>query len=121
MKPEISYEEFQKLDIRVAKVLTAEPVPKTDRLLHLTLDIGEEEPRNVVAGIREFYEPERLIGKYVTYLANLAPRKLRGIESRGMILAAVNVDDDNKVTALSVLEPTALAYLAVIKPGAEIG
>lgn len=120
MKPEITYDDFQKLDIRVAKVLTAEPVPKTDRLLHLTLDIGEEEPRNVVAGIREFYEPERLIGKYVTYLANLAPRKLRGIESRGMILAAVNVDDNNKVTALSVLEATA-AYQAVIKPGAEVG
>lgn len=121
MKPEISYEDFQKLDIRVAQVSAAEAVPKTDRLLKLTLNIGEEEPRIVVAGIRQFYEPEQLIGKYITYLANLAPRKIRGIQSTGMILAAVDMGEDNKIAALSVLEACNPIVINRVNAGAEIG
>jgi len=121
MKPEIAYEDFQKLDIRVAQILTCEPVPKTDRLLHLTLDIGEEEPRTVVAGIRQFYVDQFLVGKYVAYLANLAPRKIRGIHSTGMILAAADVDDEGKLITLSMLEANNPIVVNRVSAGAEIG
>ena len=85
--PDIAYEDFQKLDLRVAKVTAAERVPKADKLLKLTLDIGGE-PRTVVSGIAPAYAPEAMVGKTVIYLANLAPRKIRGVVSQGMILAA---------------------------------
>ena len=87
LKPMIQYDDFVKLDIRVATITAAEKVKKTDRLLHITLDIGTEK-REVVSGIAEHFAPEDIIGKQVTYLANLAPRKLKGIESNGMILMA---------------------------------
>ncbi len=89
LKPEISYEDFSKLDIRTGTILSAEKVEKTDKLLKLTVDLGFEE-RTVVSGIAKFYKPEDIIGKQVLLLANLAPRKLRGIESQGMILMAEN-------------------------------
>jgi methionyl-tRNA synthetase len=89
----ITFDDFLKLDLRIAQVKSAEAVPKTDKLVHLQLDIGEEELRDVVAGIREHYTPEDLLGKKVLYLANLAPRKLRGIESTGMVLAAATYSD----------------------------
>jgi len=118
MKPEISYEEFQKLDIRVASILTAEAVPKTDRLIKLTLDIGEDQPRTVVAGIRGFYPPEELIGCNVAYLANLAPRKIRGIESRGMILAAF-AEEYGNISGLALLTVSDLTDK--VMPGARVG
>ena len=74
--------------MRVGQIKTAEKVSKTDRLLHLTVDIGESEPRSIVAGIATAYEPESLIGRKVAIVANLKPRKMRGIESNGMIIAA---------------------------------
>ena len=83
----IQYDDFVKLDIRVATIIAAEKVKKADRLLHITLDVGTE-TKEVVSGIAEYFEPEDIIGKQVTYLANLAPRKLKGIESNGMILMA---------------------------------
>lgn len=86
-KEMIQYEDFTKLDLRVATIIAAEKVKKADRLLHIKLDVGTEK-REVVSGIAEHYAPEEIIGKQVTYLANLAPRKLRGIESSGMILMA---------------------------------
>ena len=91
LKPMIQYDDFVKLDIRVATITAAEKVKKTDRLLHITLDIGTE-TREVVSGIAEHFAPEDIIGKQVTYLANLAPRTLKGIESNGMILMAENED-----------------------------
>ena len=91
LKSMIQYDDFVKLDIRVATITAAEKVKKTDRLLHITLDIGTEK-REVVSGIAEHFAPEDIIGKQVTYLANLAPRTLRGIESNGMILMAENED-----------------------------
>ena len=85
---EITIDDFVKVDLRVAKVLTAEPVKGADKLLHLTVDIGEPEARTIVAGIALAYKPEQLVGRKVVIVANLAPRKLRGVVSRGMIVAA---------------------------------
>ncbi len=85
IKPEIDYADFEKVDLRVATILQAEPVPKSNKLLKLLIDIGEE--RTIVAGISKAYKPEALIGKKVVVVANLKPTKLMGVESRGMILA----------------------------------
>lgn len=90
-KGEIQYDDFAKLDLRVAKVLTSEKVEKADKLLKLTLEVGTE-IKTVVSGIALHFTPEEVIGKTVLYLANLAPRKMRGIESQGMILMAENTD-----------------------------
>jgi methionyl-tRNA synthetase len=87
LKELISYDDFAKLDLRLAKVLTAERVPQTDKLLKLKVDIGIEQ-RELIAGIAVDYEPNNLIGKTVLMLVNLEPRKIRGITSQGMILAA---------------------------------
>ncbi len=89
VKDQITYEDFSKLDIRTGTILTAEKVEKADKLLKLKVDIGLEE-RTVVSGIAKFYKPEDIIGKQVLLLTNLAPRKLRGIESQGMVLMAEN-------------------------------
>jgi len=91
LKPTIDYEDFAKLDIRVATITGAEKVPKADKLLKLNLDTGIDR-RTVVAGIAQYFKPEEIIDKKVCILANLAPRKLRGIESQGMILMAENPD-----------------------------
>jgi len=88
--PVISMEEFQKVDLRVAKVIFAEPVKKSDRLLKLRVDIGEE--RTIVAGIAKHYKPEDLVGKTVIIVANLQPTKLMGVDSNGMLLAADAVE-----------------------------
>ncbi len=94
-KDMIQYDDFTKLDIRVATITEAEKVKKADRLLKITLDVGAE-TRTVVSGIAEHFSPEEIVGKQVTYLANLAPRKLRGIESAGMILMAEDADGSLK-------------------------
>ncbi|QHS60773.1 methionine--tRNA ligase [Chitinophaga agri] len=88
-KPEIQFDDFGKIDLRVGTILEAEKVPKADKLLKLLVDIGTEK-RTVVSGIAEHFKPEEVIGKQVTLVANLAPRKMRGIESQGMILMAEN-------------------------------
>ncbi|NLF38935.1 methionine--tRNA ligase, partial [bacterium] len=100
----ISIDEFAKIDLRVAKVLTAESIPKADKLLRLTLSIGAE-TRQVVAGIAKHYRPEELAGKTVVLVANLQPAKLRGIESQGMILCA----DDGGTLSLITVEREAAA------------
>ncbi len=86
--PKIGIEDFAKVEMRVGVVKSASKVPKADRLLHLMVDIGEAEPRSIVAGIAAAYEPENLVGRKVAVVANLQPRKLRGLESNGMIVAA---------------------------------
>ncbi len=86
-KAECSFEDFDKMDIRTATVLEAERVPNTDKLLKLTIDTGIDK-RTIVSGIAEYYSPEDMLGKQICILANLAPRKIRGIESKGMILMA---------------------------------
>ncbi len=85
---EITIDDFVKVDIRVGLVLSVEPVPKADKLLHIKVDIGEAQPREIVAGIALAYKPEQLIGRKICVVANLAPRKLRGLTSNGMLLAA---------------------------------
>jgi methionyl-tRNA synthetase len=97
---EIAMDDFAKVELRAAKVLTAERVPKADKLLKLTLDVGEPQPRAVVSGIAAAYAPEQLVGKTVIYLANLKPAKIRGVVSQGMILAAGEAD----VLGLSALD-----------------
>lgn len=89
VKADIVYDDFDKIDLRVGKVLEAERVPKADKLLKLTVDLGFEQ-RTILSGIAEYYQPEELVGKLVTVVANLAPRKIRGIESQGMLLMAGN-------------------------------
>ncbi len=93
-------DDFGKIDLRAAKVLSAERVPKADKLLKLTLDIGTAEPRTVVSGIAAAYTPETIVGRTVIYFANLAPRKIRGVLSQGMILAA----GDDEVLGLSAVD-----------------
>jgi methionyl-tRNA synthetase len=90
-KPEISIDDFSKIDLRVGTIVKAEKVEKADKLLKLELDMGNE-MRTVVSGIALHFKPEEIIGKQVTVVANLAPRKMKGIESRGMILMAQNAD-----------------------------
>ncbi len=91
VKEDVSFEEFSKMDIRVGTILSAEKVAKTKKLLQLKIDTGIDQ-RTVVSGIAEFFEPSEIIGKQVSILVNLAPRKIRGIESQGMILMAEDAD-----------------------------
>jgi methionyl-tRNA synthetase len=98
----ISIDDFAKVDLRVATVLEAERVPKADKLLRLAVDVGEEKPRQILAGIAQHYEPERLIGRKIIVVANLAPRKLRGLESNGMLLAASVGEEGQPVLATFV-------------------
>ena len=101
--PEITIDDFGKVDLRVGIVREAAPVKGADKLLHLHVDIGEAEPRSIVAGIAKAYQPETLVGRKVVIVANLAPRKLRGLTSQGMIVAA-SVGDGAPALA-SFLEP----------------
>jgi methionyl-tRNA synthetase len=95
----IDISDFARVDLRVGEVLTAERLPKSDKLLLMKIDIGEEEPRQVLAGIAEYYEPEALIGRKVVVVANLKPRKLRGHESQGMVVAATIGEQGRPVIA----------------------
>ena len=97
---EISIEDFMKVELKAAKVVACEPIPKAKKLLKLTLDDGSGKPRTVASGIAKWYTPEDLIGKTVVVVANLKPAKLCGVESQGMILAADANDDDVKVVFL---------------------
>ena len=94
---EIEYDDFAKVELRVAKVIDCEPIKKAKKLLKLTLDDGTKEPRTVASGIAQWYKPEDLIGKSVVIVANLKPRTLCGVESKGMILAGEITEDDIKV------------------------
>lgn len=89
----ISYDDFAKLAIRIGTITAVEVVPDADKLLKLTVDLGEETPRQIISGIREFFaDPQILVGQQCPFLANLAPRTIRGLESQGMILAASTED-----------------------------
>ena len=87
-KPEIQYDDFAKLDIRIGKVIAAEPIEGADKLIKCTVDLGSLGERTIVSGIKEWKTPEELVGKSLPYVVNLAPRLLRGVESAGMLLAA---------------------------------
>jgi methionyl-tRNA synthetase len=94
----ITIDDFVKVDLRVAQILVAERVPKADKLLRLEVDLGYEK-RQILAGIAQYYEPEKLIGRKIVIVANLAPRKMRGLESNGMLLAASLPPDGSPVLA----------------------
>ncbi len=107
--PEVDFDTFLKLDIRVGRVIECKRVPKADKLLQFLIDDGMEQ-RTIVSGIAKYYEPEQLIGKQVTFIANFAPRKLKGVTSQGMILSAENPDG-----SLTVISPE-----GDIAPGARV-
>ena len=86
--PEIQYDDFAKLEIRIGKVIAAEMVPDADKLIKCTIDFGDLGQRTIVSGIAQWKKPEELVGKQLPYIVNLAPRVLRGVESQGMLLAA---------------------------------
>ncbi|MBQ2361671.1 MAG: methionine--tRNA ligase, partial [Prevotella sp.] len=110
IKETIDFSDFEKLDIRVGHIKNCEKVKKAKKLLKFTLDDGSGTDRTIVSGIAAFYEPEELIGKDVLFIANLAPRKLMGIESQGMILSAENFDGSLSVTTT----------LKEVKPGSQV-
>ena len=100
MSEKINYDDFSKVEIRVGEIKSVEIVPDTDKLLRLEVDLGEEEVRQIVSGIRLYFEdPQELVGKKSMFVANLEPRTIRGLESNGMIFAVS--DDDNNFSLLS--------------------
>jgi methionyl-tRNA synthetase len=94
----INFSDWEKLDLKVGQIVEVEDIEGADKLYKLTVDIGAETPRVVCAGIKQYYSKEELKNKKIILFVNLAPRKLRGIESQGMVLAAVN---ENKVILIS--------------------
>lgn len=98
-KPIIPFDEFAKVDLRVARIVKAENHPSADKLLRLQLDDGSGTPRQICAGIRGHYQPESLVGRLIIIVANLEPRKIRGEESRGMLLAASDLPKDAAAAA----------------------
>ena len=111
IKPEVSFDDFEKLDIRVGHIKDCQKIKKSNKLLQFTIDDGSGTDRTILSGIAKFYEPEQLIGKDVLFIANFAPRKMMGIESQGMILSAVNFDGSLSVTTT----------LGEVKPGSQVG
>ena len=110
VKAPVTFEDFEKLDIRVGHIKNCEKVKKANKLLKFTIDDGSGTDRTIVSGIAKFYEPEDLIGKDVLFIANFPPRKLMGIESQGMILSAENFDGSLSVTSI----------LRNVKPGSKV-
>ena len=104
LAPEIRIEDFAKVDLRIAKIVACEAVEGSDKLLRLTLDVGEAKTRNVFSGIKSAYKPEDLVGKFTVMVANLAPRKMKFGLSEGMVLAASHADEKTN-PGLYVLEP----------------
>lgn len=119
-KPQITFEEFAKVDLRVAKVVNAENHPSADRLLKLQLDDGSGTPRQICAGIRGNYTPEELIGQTIIIVANLAPRMIRGEESRGMLLAASSAPKDAAGQDPNARNVVVLTTRSEISPGAIV-
>ncbi len=111
IKEGVSFDDFEKLDIRVGHIIKCEKVKKSKKLLQFTIDDGSGKERTILSGIAAYYEPEQLTGKDVLFVANFPPRKMMGIESEGMILSAVNFDGSLSVTTT----------LGEVKPGSQVG
>ena len=111
VKPNIPFDEWEKLDIRVGHIKECKAVKKSNKLLQFTIDDGSGTDRTILSGIAKYYKPEELTGKDVLFIANLAPRKMMGIESQGMILSALNFDGSLSVTTT----------LGEVKPGSQVG
>lgn len=114
MNEEINYiaiEDFKKVVAKIGRVVTAEAVADSDKLIRFELDFGEEQPRQILSAIREWYpEPEKLIGKQMLFVVNLAPRKIRGLESNGMLMAVDGIDGT----------PVFLVPESPVNPGATV-
>ncbi len=95
IKPEIEYDDFNKIDVRVGTIVTAEKIEKSDKLLKLEVDFGELGRRQILVGVAMWYQPEELIGKQTTFVVNLKSRKMMGMESQGMLFA-LGLDNDKK-------------------------
>ncbi len=114
-KPEITYDDFAKLDLRVATIVQADEHPNADRLLKLQIDLGQEK-RQICAGIKAYVgDPASLVGRQIVVVANLAPRKIRGEESNGMLLAASAMEGD-EVRDVVLLTPS-----KEVAPGSSVG
>ena len=111
MKETVSYDDFEKLDIRVGHIKACEKVKKSKKLLKFLIDDGSGTDRTILSGIAAYYEPEQLVGKDVLFIANFATRKMMGMESQGMILSALNFDGSLSVTSV----------LSEVKPGSQVG
>ena len=111
-KATITYDDFCKLDLRVAKVIEAENHPNADKLICLKIDLGSEQ-RQIIAGLRGYYEPSELIGREIVVVANLAPRKMRGLESHGMLLAAGSESEGERTLVILTTEKPIGAGAAV--------
>lgn len=107
----ITIDDFLKVELRVGQITVAERVPKADKLLRFEVDLGEEQPRQILAGLAEYYEPEKLVGRKVVVVANLKPRMMRGLESQGMICAASLTEEDT---------PAIATFLEDVKIGARL-
>lgn len=105
LKPTISFDDFLKLDLRIATIVEAEAHPNADRLLKLQLDVGELGRRQICAGVRQHYEPSSLVGKRIVIVANLEPRTIRGEQSEGMLLAASVLDEAGQTSDVALLTP----------------
>jgi methionyl-tRNA synthetase len=109
----IGIEDFLKVELRVGEIKVAERIPKADKLLRFEIDLGEDQPRQILAGLAEYYEPEKLIGRKVVVVANLKPRKMRGLESQGMICAASLENNSDDAPAIAT-------FLEDVKIGARL-
>ena len=107
----IAIDDFLKVELRVGEILVAERIPNADKLLRFEIDLAEEKPRQILAGLAEYYDPEKLIGRKVVVVANLKPRKMRGLESQGMICAASLTEEDT---------PAIATFLEDVKVGARL-
>ncbi len=114
-KPIVAFEDFAKLDLRVAKIVSAEDHPNADRLFKLQLDDGSGTPRQICAGIKGHYTTDELVGKLIVIVANLAPRTIRGEESRGMLLAASDAQKGDEERSVVVMTPS-----SDIAPGSTV-
>lgn len=114
-KPVVPFEDFAKIDLRVAKIITAENHPSADKLFRLQVDDGSGAPRQICAGIRGYYTPEALVGRLIIIVANLAPRVIRGQESRGMLLAASDVPKD-----AAAADPNVQRRVILLRPDEDI-
>jgi len=114
-KPVIAFEDFAKLDLRVAKIISCEAHPKADKLWKLQVDDGSGTPRQLCAGVKEYYTPEQMVGRSIIIVANLAPKVIRGEESRGMLLAASDVPKD-----AAAADPAAKRQVILLKPDGDL-
>mgnify|MGYP001602365834 CR=1 FL=1 len=116
----MTIEEFKSADLRIGKVLKAERIDGSEKLIKLMVDVGEEQPRQILAGIRKWYEPEILVGRTIIVAANLEPKTFMGLESQGMLLAAPARNASQSEAGGDGEKPIPLTTLEEVEPGAKI-